>query len=287
MKISIITPTYNRASLIERAIQSVLSQTHQDFEMIIVDDASEDHTEQVVSNYKNDTRIRYYRLEHNSGVNKARNFGLARVAEEVEAITFLDSDDEFTSDALYKIKKRLEKYTDVNSFRFAVQYKDGKIVSNKNYVGKTLDFVSFVNDMYEIGEWVCVFRKCIIDGGFRYIEDIDAFEVLSYIKLAKEEKQYFSSDIVRTYYVGHESISNTQLSGKKMNNSIKAYERMLLILGDRSSEIRRKTYGRILYALSYFYMLSGNKKKGFLCNLRAFRKNPFDLRFFRNLIKLI
>ena len=88
--ISVILPSYNRAHLIERAIQSVLEQTYYDLELIIVDDGSSDNTEAVVRKLR-DGRIRYVKHEIKSGANAARNTGI-RVARGI-FLAFQDSDD--------------------------------------------------------------------------------------------------------------------------------------------------------------------------------------------------
>ena len=59
--VSIILPTYNRAHMVGNAIESVLAQSYTEFELLIIDDGSTDHTEQVVASY-NDKRISYYRM---------------------------------------------------------------------------------------------------------------------------------------------------------------------------------------------------------------------------------
>ena len=64
--ISVIIPTYNRAKLLLRSMQSVLEQTFDDLELIVVDDASTDDTEQVVTSVRDD-RVRYIRMEKNGG----------------------------------------------------------------------------------------------------------------------------------------------------------------------------------------------------------------------------
>jgi glycosyltransferase involved in cell wall biosynthesis len=88
--ISVIIPCYNRAHLLQRAINSVLEQTYQDFQLIIVDDCSKDNTESVVTTF-NDPRIRYFRHEHNKGAPATRNTGLSQSSGDY--IAFLDSDD--------------------------------------------------------------------------------------------------------------------------------------------------------------------------------------------------
>ncbi len=89
MKVSVIIPTYNRVHFLKEAIDSVLSQTYPYFELLIVDDGSEDETEALVRSYQ-DKRIRYLFIPH-QGVSKARNVGIKEA--KAELIAFLDSDD--------------------------------------------------------------------------------------------------------------------------------------------------------------------------------------------------
>jgi len=93
-KVSVIVPTYNRADRLERALNSIVSQTYQDFELIVVDDGSTDKTYQLMKSFP---KAQYFYIKKNSGVSKARNVGLAFAKGEL--ICFLDSDD------LWKEKK--------------------------------------------------------------------------------------------------------------------------------------------------------------------------------------
>ena len=88
--VSIILPTYNRANQIGKAIESVLAQTYEDFELIVVDDGSTDETEKVVTSYK-DCRIRYHRMPENGGQSRARNGGMKLARYDYLAVE--DSDD--------------------------------------------------------------------------------------------------------------------------------------------------------------------------------------------------
>ena len=95
--VSVVIPTYNRERLIGRSIKSVLNQTYQNFEIVIVDDSSTDNTKEVVKSF-NDERIRYVRHEENKGEAAARNTGI-KIAKG-QYIASQDSDDEWLPEKL-------------------------------------------------------------------------------------------------------------------------------------------------------------------------------------------
>lgn len=104
--VSVIIPTYNRAHLLGRALRSVINQTFEDFEIIIVDDASTDGTQTLVNSFE-DKRISYIKLYLNQGVSVARNIGIQHA--QGEYIAFIDSDDEWIPE---KLKKQLDVFKD-------------------------------------------------------------------------------------------------------------------------------------------------------------------------------
>jgi len=104
----VIIPTHNRANLVGRAIKSVLSQTFEDFELIVVDDASSDNTEEVVKRFQ-DSRIKYVRHQKNMGAPATRNTGI-RMARGTY-IGLLDDDDEWLPT---KLEKQIAKFRDVS-----------------------------------------------------------------------------------------------------------------------------------------------------------------------------
>lgn len=89
-KVSVIIPTFNRAHILKRAIDSVLAQTFADLELIVVDDGSTDGTTELISTFF-DPRLRYLRQPKNLGVSAARNRGVREARG--EWLAFLDSDD--------------------------------------------------------------------------------------------------------------------------------------------------------------------------------------------------
>ena len=99
--VSIITPSYGSEKFIAQTIESVLSQTYKNWEMIIVDDCSPDNSNEIIEKYlRNDSRIKLIKLEKNSGPAVARN----RAIKEAKGryITFLDADDLWKSNFLQK-----------------------------------------------------------------------------------------------------------------------------------------------------------------------------------------
>lgn len=107
MKVSVIIPAYNCAKTIERAIDSVINQTIQVFEIIIINDGSTDNTQLIVNNYINQHNGYNIKLINkiNEGVSKARNLGIK--LSEGDYIAFLDSDDYWD---LNKVKKQLQTF---------------------------------------------------------------------------------------------------------------------------------------------------------------------------------
>jgi glycosyltransferase involved in cell wall biosynthesis len=106
--VSVVIPTYNRARLLERAVNSVLNQTYRDIELIVVDDASADDTAGVIGGFR-DKRIRYMRHPSNRGAPAARNTGISNARGRY--IGLLDDDDQWYPE---KLEKQVSKFSEVS-----------------------------------------------------------------------------------------------------------------------------------------------------------------------------
>ncbi len=105
--ISVIIPIYNGERFIEKALNSVLCQTYTDFEVIVVNDGSEDSTDLLCQKMaKEDSRIRYF-AKKNTGVSDTRNFALSEMTGDY--VFFLDADDEIPDYAFALLMREMEK----------------------------------------------------------------------------------------------------------------------------------------------------------------------------------
>lgn len=103
-RVSVIIPTYNREKFVTKAVESALAQTYMDYEVIVVDDGSNDNTRVMLEKFGD--KVKYF-YQDNSGVSAARNTGI-KLAKG-EWLAFLDSDDEWKTDYLHKQMDRAQR----------------------------------------------------------------------------------------------------------------------------------------------------------------------------------
>lgn len=108
--VSILMPTFKQAWFLPRSIESILSQTLSDWELIIIDDGSPDETRTLVAPFLSDRRISYYRFEQNQGLGAALNFGMDKAAASL--IAYIPSDDVYFPEHLESFYKCFEQHPD-------------------------------------------------------------------------------------------------------------------------------------------------------------------------------
>lgn len=133
---SVIIPAYNAENFIDVAVKSVLMQTCGDFELIIVDDGSQDGTREKISEYS-DSRVRYI-YQENGGVSSARNKGICE--SKGEFICFLDSDDEWKADHLEALVGLIKKYGRCGMFvtGYDIRLNTGELIHRSEQILKRL-----------------------------------------------------------------------------------------------------------------------------------------------------
>ena len=206
-KFSVIIPLLNKGPYISRAIKSILKQTIQDFEIIIIDGGSEDEGPKIVKNF-NDSRINFL-IQSGKGVSNARNEG-TKFAK-YDFIAFLDADDEWMPTHLGTIQSLIEKFPGAGMFTTAYknQYADGTLkwanyqyIPDRPWEGILPDyFRSGAIGEYPVWTSVVVIPKKIFyemggfPEGYWYGEDADLFG-----KIALKYPVAFSWEFGATYH---------------------------------------------------------------------------------------
>lgn len=145
MKITVLTPSYNRGKDLKRLYHSLLTQTNLNFEWFIVDDGSNDDTESIVSSFKQEKRVKiiYYKQKQ-SGKHRALNYAIKKIKNPL--IFIVDSDDWITQDAIEIIIETHKKYKDnakICGYSFlrknTKEQINGKLMSQDEYIDNYID----------------------------------------------------------------------------------------------------------------------------------------------------
>ena len=207
--VSVIIPTYNRAGLIARSAQSVLNQTYDNLELIIVDDGSSDDTEDVVKKL-NDSRVIYIK-QTNQGACAARNNGIARARGEL--IAFQDSDDVWHDDKLERqIKTMKETGADVVICNIIYHYSKKMCMEvadrhfSKGFIEKSVVPLGICPQMLLCKSEILKVNQFDVEMP-RYQD----FELL--LRMQKKCSFYYDNIALVDYYIQDDSISK---DGKKL-----------------------------------------------------------------------
>lgn len=210
MQIDIILPSYNRASILDRAIQSVLNQSHQHFRLFVIDDGSTDETALVIAKHAGNEKVHYLKQD-NKGVSAARNFGIK--ASTAEWIAFLDSDDEWLPQKLATQVKFIKDHPDL---RFVhsneIWIRHGARVNPKNKFNKSnVDIFKRSLELCLISPSTVMMKRELssqhghFDESFTVCEDYDLW-----LKILAREEVGFISELLIKKYGGHEDQLSTK-----------------------------------------------------------------------------
>jgi len=273
--VSVVIPAYNRAHLVGQAIRSVLDQTYQDFEIIVVDDASTDNTEEVVKGFS-DSRIRYLRHEQNYGAPWARNSGAE--AARGEHLAFLDSDDVWYPQLLERQLAVLVSLPPaVGMICCGMIRKEGKSHTIRRPGTRGLTFDE--NLMH--GKGICtssfVVRKTAFQtvGGFDV--EFSSFQDFDFLlRMSAKYRVEAIDDVLLEYRLGEDSIS------LNMASKAKGFERIINTY--RNDILRLGLMHRYIFRLGQYYVLSGCLATGWRCWARALRYNPLDAKIWKHFL---
>jgi glycosyltransferase involved in cell wall biosynthesis len=236
LDVSVVIPTYNRYTLLKRAINSLLAQTHPVDEIIVIDDGSTDNTKQITKDFPNIIYI----YQSNRGVSAARNVGIQRAKN--EWIAFLDSDDEWHQEKLQKQVAFHQNNPDIlMSYTAEKWVRDGKVVKiPKKYRKIGLD--AFVENLSycNIAPSSVLLHKKLLDRVGLFDENLEVCEDYDlWLRISSGNEVGLLSEQLITKYAGHDE----QLGFRKDMDliRIKVLEQLLYSTKDIKREKQIKT----------------------------------------------
>ncbi len=261
-KVSVVIPTYQHAGFVCDAIDSVLSQTYQDYELIVVDDGSTDGTMEIVAKYGNQIAYLY---QNNKGSAAARNTGIR--AATGEYVAFLDADDVWMPNKLELEVAFLDTHPSV-----------GMLYSNYGYFGDRLAPAGTGFDRWPpvsghvlkeiflsnpISSSAVLIRKSCFEKVGCFDESIFAEDTDMWLRLAAR----FEMDYLRTplaKYRFHQENKHL-LAGAILIGQValrrKCLEANKTILNKTDLKVMRRRYGEMLIGLGYWYLSQGLRRE--------------------------
>ncbi len=252
MKISIITASYNYEDYIKNAIDSVLQQSYSDWELIIVDDGSEDKSLEVINAYsQKDERIKVFTHQNNinKGLLETVKLGLSKATGEY--VAFLESDDVWAYNYLEEKIKIIEKYTEIGLvFNSVEMFGDNDTIEeynnyfslSKKILGK-LTFPRKIFNLMLFSNFVPTFSCVMVK---KNILDSCKFETLYlpwldwalWLQIAYKSSFYYIPQDLTKWRMHKKSYINT--SSKKKNNNAVLLKFIQNIFADESNIVKRK-----------------------------------------------
>ena len=268
MQIDVIIPTFNRASVLPRAIASVIEQSFQNFQLYIIDDGSTDETRSVVEKYLQNKKVHYLH-QTNQGVSSARNLGIKNSSS--EWICFLDSDDEWLPQKL----AIQNAFSEVNP-QFNFIHSNEIWIRNGIRVNAKAKFDKGPHDLFKRSLELCLISPSTVmlkrelihkhnyfDESFEVCEDYDLWLKI----LVTEDIGFISENLIKKYG-GHEDQLSTKhpaMDFWRVRSMIKLFS--TLEHGRKREQLQKEIEKKSLLLMRGFEKHQQYEKKNELLNL--------------------
>ena len=245
-KVSVIVPVYNAEKHLKKSLDSIINQSYENLEIIIIDDGSSDKTKEIIKKYaSNDKRIIPYYSEINQGVSKTRNIGLRIFTGDY--VVFVDSDDLMTKDCIEVLVKTAMEYNAdlVDSYHLLVYKKNNKkYYFTENKIPKKIEVLGSLKDNKDVltkGTYITgklidkkLLRNLYFDDNLKRYEDL-VFEHQLKLRL---NNLVFLNRIIYFYVQNDKSLINTL--GTKHISYLDASKEVINNYRNCNSDIRYK-----------------------------------------------
>lgn len=266
-KVSVIVPVYRAERSIQRCIESLLTQTYKNIEVILVDDGSPDNSGKICDQYTNDGRVKVIH-EKNKGVSHARNIGLDNATGTY--ITFCDADDYYSPDHIEKsLQAAIANKSDITISGYYIEIDKGKFISSVNESSRMVssdEVIEHCTIDNEFGGfcWNKLYRSDLVKG-IKFPEDMamleDTYFLFSALKRAKN--MYYLASPLYYYCNNRESAVRNVDNLFSEKNTLKYNDSWKKIVAKFNLEDNNLLYATIFeFALIYkIKYLENNKFK--------------------------
>ena len=270
-KVSVIIPTYNRGQFIAQAIESVLSQTFHDYEIIVVDDGSTDKTQEILKKFEG--KIKSIRQE-NQGISKTRNRAIK--VSTGQYIAFLDSDDFWVSDKLQVQVNILDTHPQVGIVyaRMPIINEQGETIgmkpagiSGRNFK-ELLELWGDIPTSTVMNRRDCFDKAGFFDSTLEPMEDIDMW-----IRISQFYDLYEIENKVLAYYRRHED-QITKNKEKVYSGLLKINTKIYKSYPQAPRDLTRRRIVENQYLLAREYYRQGEYKNACAKTLQALMRDP-------------
>ncbi len=286
--VSVIIPTYNRADLVLRAVESVCKQSYSNLEIIVVDDNSKDDTQAVIHEMaKKDDRIIYLHNSNNMDGGGSRNVGIENANGDI--VAFLDSDDVWYKN---RISNQIELFQDSDVVATycnynMVEFETGKVIVNNSRAGKHQ-----VNDIYfgnYLGTTSCLMaRKDILlqigmfDARLNSCQDWDL-----YIRLIQSGKIVWEKEILLSQYIHKKRLSTNKENILQGNSMLLKKMELYCDKASFSVWMTHKIMSRFYYRMGIIWVSCTDYDEAKTCLLNSVKLNPFNYYNLKLIYKLL
>ena len=275
--VSVIIPTYNREKIIGRAIDSVFTQTWQDFEIIVQDDGSRDGTKAIVEAYG--PKVKYF-FQENKGIAGARNGGMRHAGGQY--LAFLDSDDYWLPAKLEKQMALFEKHPEYGmtasqcgSIQVDGSYREKNRPGKSGWILYDLFQKNFIRTSSAVITRACLEKIGGFDESLREGEEYDFW-----LRIAAEFAIGFINEPLTVYVDNTDGMSTDSLTGRL--HRLKVLEKKYLRKKIPYNMYRRRIADTCHY-IGRHYLERGDRREGLAYLRQAQRLNPLYL---KNLVYL-
>lgn len=279
--VSVVLTTFNRPNLLARALRSVVNQSYENWECLVIDDASEKPVGHIVDSF-DDERIMYHRHEKNHGLSAARNTGLQIASGSM--VAFFDDDDEWLDTKLEKQVRCLEQADPGVALVYCWMQvvKEGEIFDTRCPKLRG-DIFQHTLDRQPLGNgstWLLRRSAVLEEGGFDESLDrgIDG-DLLR--RLCRTYKVDYVADCLVRYHIGHGNERITRSDREGLENALAGKSKKLEKF-KKELDIYSKKKSNIISNMGVVYSKMGKNSEAIKMIFKSANGNPFSKRFFVN-----